>query len=1074
MFLSNFSIKQPVTTVAIVIVLMCLGLLAFKNLRVNQIPDVDQPVMVVNVPYPGASPETVEREIINRVEKSLQSISQVYEIRSTASEGQARIIIIFNFKKNMSEAADEIRNAIAAVRYKLPVEMREPVLIRVDPSAQPIMQVALSSQNQTHAEISRLAEDVLADRFRAIDGVAVVNVNGSLQRELSVLVHAQRLREYNVSVSDVVNALRAQNTTAPVGRVKGALDEQSIRLVGRIESPREFESIVLKREGNEVVRLGQVATVEDGFAELSGYSLRNAHPNVGLSIIRSREASTVTVAAHVRDLVKEINPTLPSGTKLEVTQDGGDDAQSSLRNVVEALIFGAGLTIFVVYAFLNSWRSTLITALSLPTSAIAAFIAVWACGFTLNFMTLLGLSLAIGVLIDDAIVVRENIVRHMERGEDRVTAARNGTAEIGLAVAATTFSIMAVFVPVAFMGGVAGEWFRPFAVTVATSVLVSLFISFTLDPMLSAYWGDPVDQSHRERRGLGKAFAKFNVWFDHQADRYGNVIAWALHHRKWMAGISILCLVLALVLQSTVGGSSFLPRTDAGMVAIDVRTPSSASLQYSRLKVEKAAELARTIPETKATNSQVNPGGGRVYVDLGKSNVRKRSAEKIGEEIRGKLQRLVGAEYVVLDDINNGVQKPVQIQFYGPDSRRLTALTNDFMEKMKKQVPGAVDVGLSEQEPKDELRIELDRGLATQLGISVNDAAQALRVAFAGVEVGDWVDPTGESRDVAVRLHPEDRVDASNIEHLPVAVGGSNMLVPLEQIATITLDKGPAQIQHLSGKRTITVSANVQGRASGEVTADAMKIANAIEFPSGYGVSLGGASRDQKEIFSEMFSALLMGIAVMYLVLVMQFGSFTAPVPVMMSLPLSLIGVVTALFITRGTLNLMSFIGIIMLMGLVAKNAILLLDCARKEEAKGVDREDALMHAGRTRLRPILMTTFALIAGMMPVAIGLGEGGEFYRPMAVSIIGGTITSTLLTLLLIPTFYDSIEISRERALAKFHARAERMNPFGAFVATLLEALLTLVFVRFLYRRVRALVGPRDRLTPPSAPTAQPIN
>ena len=1074
MFLSNFSIKQPVTTVAIVIVLMCLGLLAFKNLRVNQIPDVDQPVMVVNVPYPGASPETVEREIINRVEKSLQSIPQVYEIRSTASEGQARIIIIFNFKKNMSEAADEIRNAIAAVRYKLPVEMREPVLIRVDPSAQPIMQVALSSQNQTHAEISRLAEDVLADRFRAIDGVAVVNVNGSLQRELSVLVHAQRLREYNVSVSDVVNALRAQNTTAPVGRVKGALDEQSIRLVGRIESPREFESIVLKREGNEVVRLGQVATVEDGFAELSGYSLRNAHPNVGLSIIRSREASTVTVAAHVRDLVKEINPTLPSGTKLEVTQDGGDDAQSSLRNVVEALIFGAGLTIFVVYAFLNSWRSTLITALSLPTSAIAAFIAVWACGFTLNFMTLLGLSLAIGVLIDDAIVVRENIVRHMERGEDRVTAARNGTAEIGLAVAATTFSIMAVFVPVAFMGGVAGEWFRPFAVTVATSVLVSLFISFTLDPMLSAYWGDPVDQSHRERRGLGKAFAKFNVWFDHQADRYGNVIAWALHHRKWMAGISILCLVLALVLQSTVGGSSFLPRTDAGMVAIDVRTPSSASLQYSRLKVEKAAELARTIPETKATNSQVNPGGGRVYVDLGKSNVRKRSAEKIGEEIRGKLQRLVGAEYVVLDDINNGVQKPVQIQFYGPDSRRLTALTNDFMEKMKKQVPGAVDVGLSEQEPKDELRIELDRGLATQLGISVNDAAQALRVAFAGVEVGDWVDPTGESRDVAVRLHPEDRVDASNIEHLPVAVGGSNMLVPLEQIATITLDKGPAQIQHLSGKRTITVSANVQGRASGEVTADAMKIANAIEFPSGYGVSLGGASRDQKEIFSEMFSALLMGIAVMYLVLVMQFGSFTAPVPVMMSLPLSLIGVVTALFITRGTLNLMSFIGIIMLMGLVAKNAILLLDCARKEEAKGVDREDALMHAGRTRLRPILMTTFALIAGMMPVAIGLGEGGEFYRPMAVAIIGGTITSTLLTLLVIPTFYDSIEISRERALAKFHARAERMNPFGAFVATLLEALLTLVFVRFLYRRVRALVGPRDRLTPPSAPTAQPIN
>ena len=1054
MFLSNFSIKQPVTTVAIVIVLMCLGLLALKNLRVNQIPDVEQPVIVVNVPYPGASPETVEREIINRVEKALQSIPQVYEIRSTSAESNARIVIVFNFKKNMSEAADEIRNAIDSVRHKLPVEMREPVLFRVDPSAQPIMQLALSSKTQTHAEISRLAEDVLADRFRAVDGVAVVNVNGSLQRQLSVLLRAQKLREYNVSVSEVVNALRAQNTTAPVGRIKGAMDEQSIRLVGRIESPREFEDIVLRRNGNEIVRLGQVATVEDGFAELNGYSLRNAQSNVGLSITRSRDASTISVAAEVRGLVKEINGTLPAGTKLEVTQDGGEDAESNLMNVIEALIFGAGLTIFVVYAFLNSWRSTLITALSLPTSAIAAFIAVWVCGFTLNFMTLLGLSLAIGVLIDDAIVVRENIVRHMERGEDRITAARNGTAEIGLAVTATTLSIIAVFIPVAFMGGVAGEWFRPFALTVATSVLVSLFISFTLDPMLSAYWGDPIDQAHRERKGIGLWLAKFNVWFDHQSDRYGNVIAWALHHRKWMAAISVLCLALALVLQGTVGGSSFLPRTDAGMIAVDVRTPSSASLDYSRLKVEKAAELARTLPETTATNTNVNAGGGRVYVDLGKSSERDRQAWQIAEELRTHLSRLVGAEYVVLDDINNGASKPVQIQFYGPDSRRLMAITNDFMEELKR-IPGAVDVGLSEQEPKDELRIELDRGLANQLGISVGDAAQALRVAFAGVEVGDWVDPVGESRDVAVRLHPDDRVDASNIEHLPVAVSGSNMMVPLEQIATITLDKGPAQIQHLDSKRTVTVSSNVQGRSSGEVTSDAMKIANAIDFPSGYGLSLGGASRDQEEIFSEMFLALLMGIAVMYLVLVMQFGSFTAPLPVMLSLPLSLIGVVLALLITRGTLNLMSLIGVIMLMGLVAKNAILLLDCARKEEAQGVDREQALMHAGRVRLRPILMTTFALIAGMMPVAIGLGEGGEFYRPMAVAIIGGTITSTLLTLLVIPTFYDSIEIARERAIAKFHARAARSNPLVAFLATFLEALCALLFLRAIYRRLRAL-------------------
>ncbi len=1052
MFLSDFSIKRPISTVVIIIGLMCLGLLALNKLKVNQIPDVEQPVMVVTIPYPGASPESVEREIINRVEKSLQSIPQVYQIRSTSSESSAQIVIQFNFKKNMSEAADEIRNAIAAVRYKMPIEMREPILTRVDPSAQPIMQLALSSATQSHAEISRLGEDVLADRFRSIDGVAVVNVNGSLRRELSVLLHAEKLREFNVSVTDVVNALRLQNATAPVGRVKGQLDEQSIRLVGRIERPVEFKDVVIKRMGDQIVRLGQVAEVEDGFAELSGFSLRNGNPNVGLSITRSRDASTVTVATKIRDMVAEINKTLPKGTKLEVTQDGGLDAERSLKNVIEALIFGAILTIFVVYMFLNSWRSTLITALSLPTSVIAAFIAVWISGFTLNFMTLLGLSLAIGVLIDDAIVVRENIVRHMENGEDRITAARNGTAEIGLAVTATTFSIIAVFIPVAFMGGGAGEWFRPFALTVASSVLVSLYISFTLDPMLSAYWGDPVGYAHQPKRGLSRWLAGFNRWFDHQSDRYGRVIAWALHHRKWMMLIAVATFAGAIALQQKFGGTTFLPATDNGTIAIDVRTPSSASLEYAKIKVEKGAAMARSIPEVKATNAYVNATGGRVYVDMGKPNTRKRSSFEIAAELRQLMSQLVGAEYVVLDDINNGARKPVQIQFSGPDSRRLLQITGDFMEKMK-TIPGAVDVGLSEQEPKDELRIELNRGLANAMGISVGDAAQALRVAFAGVEVGDWVDPSNESRDVAVRLHPEDRVSATNIERLPISVSGTNTMVPLNQISTISMSKGPAQIQHLDGKRMVAVSANAQGRASGEITQDALRLARSIDFPQGYGLTLGAASRDQQEVFREMFIALIMGIALMYLVLVMQFGSFTAPLPVMLSLPLSLIGVVVALLLTKGTINLMSFIGIIMLMGLVAKNAILLLDSARKQEAQGIDREEALMHAGRVRLRPILMTTFALIAGMLPVAIGLGEGGEFYRPMAVAIIGGTITSTMLTLLVVPTFYDSIEIARDRMFAKFRRRTERWHPAFAFVLTFVEAVLTLAMVRFVYRAIK---------------------
>ncbi len=1049
MLLSEFSVKRPVAMVVIIIGLMALGLLALSKLRVNQIPDVEQPVLTVGITYPGASPETVEREVINRIEKALQGISGVYQVRATASEGFARLVLLFNFDKNMIEAADEVRNAIGSVRHKLPVEIREPVLQRIDPSAQPIMQLALSSSTLSHAAISRLAEDDLSDRFRGITGVAVVNVNGALRRELSVLLHAQKLREYGVSVTEVVAALRAQNATAPVGKVRGTLEDQSIRLVGRIASPSGFEQIVIKRRGDELLRLAQVATVQDGFGEISSVSVRNGLPNVGLSITRTREASTVSVADEVRKRVAEINTTLPKGTKLEVTQDGGENAYNSLRNVIDALVFGAVLTVFVVYVFLNSWRSTLITALSLPTSVIAAFIAVWLAGFTLNFMSLLGLSLAIGVLIDDAIVVRENIVRHLERGSDRITAALEGTAEIGLAVAATTFSIVAVFIPVAFMPGVSGEWFRPFGVTVVASVLVSLFISFTLDPMLSAYWGDPPGHHHRPKRGISLWLARFNTWFDHQADRYGRLIAWALHHRRWMAVFAVASLLAALGLQAKFGGSSFLPASDAGILAIEVRTPSSSSLEYSRLKVEAAATLARTLPETVATNSNINPGGGRVYVDIGKSNKRQRSAAEVAGDLRTLTNRLVGAEYVVLDDLNNGAQKPVQIRFTGPDSRRLLEITNRFMAELR-LVRGAVDVGLSEQDPQPELKIELDRGLANALGISAADAAQALRVAFAGVEVGDWVDPGGETRDVAVRLHPDDRVSAANIERLPIAVTGSNRMVPLEQIATITMGKGPSQIQHADGKRTISVAANAQGRSPGEVTADALKLARAINFPPGYGLELAGASRDQQEVFKQMGIALASGIALMYLILVMQFGSFTAPLAVMLSLPLSLIGVVLALLATGGTLNLMSFIGVIMLMGLVAKNAILLLDAARRQEAEGVDREEALMIAGRKRLRPILMTTFALIAGMVPVAIGVGEGGEFYRPMAVAIIGGVITATVLTLLVIPSFYDSIENARDGAIAKYRVRAGRWNPLLAFVLTLAEAVMALLMLRLLWR------------------------
>ena len=1049
MILSDLSIRRPVVVVVITVALMAAGWLALGQLRVNERPDIAPPVLRVSIPYPGASPETVEREILDRLEKAMRGIPGVREMRAWASDGNGTFRIEFEFNKNLIAAADEVRNAIATVRYKLPNEMREPIINRADPDAWPIMSMSLSSTSQSHVELSRMAEKDIADRLRALPGVAEVEVSGNLVRELSVLLRSEKLRMHNISVAEIENSLRNQNLTVPGGKLEGLLEDQSIRLIGRLATPEEFSNIVIKRRGDDVLRLGDVAEVVDGTALQESLSFYNGQTSVGISVIRTREASTVAVSNLVRKELVDIRKQFNAGSQIDIADDGGEWAEQSLNNVIEALLFGAMLTILVVYIFLNSWRSTLITALALPTSVLAAFIAVWLFGFSLNFMTLLGLSLAIGVLIDDAIVVRENIVRHMERGEDRVTASREGTKEIGVAVMATTFSIVAVFVPVAFMGGGSGQWFKPFALTVVASVLVSLFISFSLDPMLSSRWSDPVDYQQKPRKGIGALLQRFNRWFDRQADRYGLVIRWALGHRRSMAILALLSLVAALALQSTYGGTSFLPNSDNGRVVVEVRLPSGASLEYARVKTEQAVELMREVPEVKAIFSAVEKDSCRIDVDIGKPSNRERSAADIATVMRTSLRRLVGAEYTVQDDTSDSGEKPVRINFFGADSRKLMEITNAFMDDVRK-IPGAVDVGQEDQEPMPEYQIELDRGLASSLGITVGDAAQALRVAFAGIEVGDWVDPTGETRDVALRLHPDDRSNVSALARLPLVPGGSDSVVPLEQIATINMGKAPSRIAHTDGLRTVTVTANVEGVSQGKVIDAAVKLAEAIDFPRGYGIQLRGAGQDQEEVFGAMLTALVSGIGLMYLVLVIQFGSFLAPLPVMMSLPLSLIGVVIALLLTGHTINLMSLIGIIMLMGLVAKNAILLLDCARAKEKQGFTREDALMFAGRSRLRPILMTTFALIAGMMPVAIGLGEGSEFYQPMAVAIIGGTITSTLLTLLMIPTFYDSIEISHDRLVAKFKYRASvRGNALSA-VLTALETVLTLVGVRSVYR------------------------
>ena len=1023
MFISDFAIKRPIVTTVTMLALAAFGIFALTLLNTDEFPDVQNPVVVVSVPYPGASPASVEREVIDRIEEGIAGISGVDKIQSNSLDGYGVIITFFQFEKDLQEATQEIRDKISEIRNELPLEMEEPILTRFNPADLPIMSLVLSSKQMAGPELTRLADPDITRRLRGIPGVAEVEVVGGVERELTVELRPRDLQAAGLSVAQVVQALQSQNLAAPVGRLNGQFDERTIRLLGRLEKPADFTRLPIAQSQGRVIRLGDVADARDGTEEARSAAVFNGEEAVGIDVTKAKGFSTTQVAAAVREQVGRIQSGLPENVTFRVVRDAGTRVAASVANVEEALIEGAALTVLVVFLFLNSWRSTVITGLALPVSVLASFVAVLAFGFTLNTMSLLGLSLAIGILIDDAIVVRENIVRHVEMGKDHFTAAHEGTNEIGLAVAATTFSIVVVFVPIAFMGGIAEQWFAPFALTIACSVLVSLFVSFSLDPMLSAYWPDPYVPP--DKRGfITRVLDRFNAWFDRQADAYKRVIGWALDHRWKMVFLAAASFFGALALPAFgVVGGEFFPVTDESEFNVSLDTPPGSNLEYTKVKAEEVARIARSKPEVIYTYTTI--GGqtgsvdeGTVYVRLKPKHERQRSQNAVAAGLRSELAQLAGATASITTS-GFGDQKQILIQVTGHESSELQKIADTVLGLVKK-VPGAVDVDLSTRGQKPELEVQLDRALAGSIGVTAGQVAQALRPAFAGIDVGDWVDPSGETRDVTVRFAPEARTQTADLSTVPLTVAGPDgqvQQVPLGQLATIRSGVGPARIDHLDRERVITVQANTENRPLSEVIKDIEAQLAGLTLPAGYSIRQGGETEDQAEVFGRIIAALAIAIMLMYLVLVIQFGSFLDPLAIMISLPLSLIGVMLALLVTGSTLNLMSMIGVILLMGIVAKNAILLIDFAKWAEESGKSRRDALIEAGRVRLRPILMTTFALIAGMIPVAIGAGEGADFRAPLGRAVIGGVITSTVLTLLVIPTFYEIMTDWRDALAAK---------------------------------------------------------
>ena len=1015
MILTRISVNNPVFATMLMVALLVFGVFSYLRLSIEQFPDIDLPVVAVVVSYPGASPEAVENDIVRPIEDAVNTISGIDSIQSTAQQGQAMVIIQFEMEVQSSAAAQDVRDKIAQIDATLPDSAESPQILRFDPSELPVVSLAVSSDRLDAGQLTTLTEDVIVRRLSVISGVGRATVVGGVPRQINVHIDPARLSAFNVAISQVITALGQENQNLPAGSVTQEALVQSVQIEGRIDQAEDFLDLIVARPGGQPVRLGDVATIEIGQAEETSLALIDGVRAIAVDVVKTQGANTVQVAQNVRAAVAELaERDLPQGVHLRIVRDNAVPVEDSFESVRDMLLEGAILAVIIVYVFLNSWRSTVITGLTLPISIIGTMTVIYFLGFTLNTMTLMALSLSVGLLIDDAIVVRENIMRHLHMGKSHVQAALEGTDEIGLAVLATTLSIVAVFLPVAFMEGILGRFFLQFGVTVSVAVLISLFVSFTLDPMMSSVWYDPAAHPGARRGPIGRAVERFDRFFEWTTERYRRLLRWSLRHRKTTLAIAVAAFAGAFAVLPLVG-VEFVPATDNSEFQVEVETPPASSLDYTAGKVRQVTETLAQLPEVEGSyatiNSQANAGQNRatILMRMVPPGERTRSPQQVTVPARELLAQIPGAEFRVGAASGlGGLQAPIQIRILGENVEVLRLLANQLMTQLQ-DISGLEDIESSLDQPQPVVGIRLDRDAASDLGIGLQQIGSALRPMLGGETVTEWTSPSGDTYDVVVRLPAEMRDDLSVLASLPIAPSAnSNAMIRLEQVAQIVRSTGPAEISRRDLSRQVTVSANLGGAQLGEVNAAVQRAIAGLQLPPGYRVSLGGESEQLAETAGSAGAALLLAVILIYLVLASQFGSFLQPVAIMISLPLALIGVLLGLLIGGSTLNMLSAIGFIMLMGLVVKNAILLVDNANHRRREGMNLYDALVEAGTTRFRPIIMTTLAMIFGMLPLALNLHGGTGGNEPMAHAVIGGLLSSTVLTLVVVPVVMTYLE------------------------------------------------------------------
>ncbi|MEW5864903.1 MAG: efflux RND transporter permease subunit [Pseudomonadota bacterium] len=1018
MWFTRVSIANPVFATMMMAALLVLGLFSYSRLPVDQFPDVSFPVVVVDTEYPGAAPENVEEELTRRIEEAVNTVSGIKTLSSRSYEGRSVVIVEFDLSVDPKAAVQDVREKVAIVRPTLREEIREPKVSRFNPDDFPIASVAVLSPERSLRELTTLADQIVKKRLENVGGVGQATLVGGVKREIKVYLDLEALQAQRIGADQVIRALQSENQELPAGTIVGGAEERIVQIRARLASAQDFRNLIVARRGGRPVTLGQVAEIEDGEQEEESAALVDGRRAISIDIVKAQGENTIAVVDGVRRAVQDLGAMLPADVRVELVRDASTGIRNSVADVKKTLVEGALLTVAIVFLFLASWRSTVITGLTLPIAIIGTFLFIYALGFTLNLLTLMALSLSVGLLIDDAIVVRENIVRHVALGRGHREAALEGTREIGLAVLATTFSIVAVFLPVGFMGGIIGRFFHQFGLTVVAAVLISMFVSFTLDPMLSSVWRDPQAEGRFGPGPLGRLLAWFHGFNARLAARYERLLAWSLDHRATVLAVAAASFLASFPLMKWVG-SEFVPDPDLSELQVQFKTPVGSSLALTLAKAMQVEAALREFPEVAHTYVTVNTGlaqgknKANLFVQLVPRNSRARSQQALTQPVRERLSRIAGIELTQIGaykTVSSG--KPLQVSILGADRAVLATLADQVMQVMR-ETPGAVDIESSHEAAKPQLSVEVKRELASDLGIGVGQVAATLRPLLAGQSVGNWRAPDDRYYDVQVRLARTDRAQAADLERVPLAssipdASGAPRMVTLREIARVHEARGAQQINRKEQLREVLVSANAEGRPAGDAAAEIQRRLEAIALSPGYRFSMGGSSKDIAESLTYASQALALAVVFIYLILASQFASFLQPVAIMMSLPLALVGVVLALLVARSTLNIFSIIGFVMLMGLVTKNAILLVDFINQARRAGSGRREAILAAGRIRLRPILMTTLAMIFGMLPLALGLGEGGEQRAPMGQAVIGGVITSGLLTLVVVPVVYTLLD------------------------------------------------------------------